>query len=93
VNVVWSADALEGLDSAVFWRDAFVSGSGARFAARVMKRLEDVSRFPLLGRVVPEFDSEQIREVLEAKYRIVYRVSSDHIVVIAVVPGAASFTD
>lgn len=43
--------------------------------------LED---FPKSGRIVPEFDSDVIRELIEGNYRIVYKINSNHIGVVRV---------
>lgn len=44
--------------------------------------------FPLSGRVAPEFNLPQIREVLEGPYRIIYYIKPDQIDVIVVIHGA-----
>jgi toxin ParE1/3/4 len=41
----------------------------------------------LSGRVVPEFEFQQIREVLEDPYRIIYYIKPDQVDVLAVVPA------
>ncbi|MDW3210077.1 MAG: type II toxin-antitoxin system RelE/ParE family toxin [Reichenbachiella sp.] len=52
----------------------------------VIERLVD---FPQLGRKVPEFNSEQLRELILGKYRIVYRIYDEElIVVVRIVHGA-----
>ena len=40
------------------------------------------------GRVVPEFKIDQIREVIERPYRIIYYIKPDQIEVLAVVHGS-----
>lgn len=42
---------------------------------------------PMAGRRVPEFGREDVREVFLRTYRIVYRVSAQEILVLAVVEG------
>jgi plasmid stabilization system protein ParE len=39
---------------------------------------------PRSGRQVPEYGSEDVREILERPYRIIYRILSDHIDVLSV---------
>jgi len=41
--------------------------------------------FPLSGRVVPEFEVGQIREVFQRPYRIIYHIRPDHVEVIGVI--------
>ena len=42
---------------------------------------------PLAGRKVPEFMRDDIRELIEGNYRIVYQVFEDRLVVLTVFEG------
>ncbi len=46
-----------------------------------------LTRFPRAGRVVPELDDENIREVFAYSYRIIYRLVDDQITVTSVIHG------
>ena len=50
-----------------------------------MTRLED---FPLSGRIVPEFDVTDLREIIIGEFRVIYQLQSDDVHVIAVRHGA-----
>ncbi|MEH1770774.1 MAG: type II toxin-antitoxin system RelE/ParE family toxin [Nostoc sp.] len=50
----------------------------------VTQRSEQIAQFPLSGRIVSEFETKQIREVIEGSYRIIYYIKSDQIDVLAV---------
>jgi addiction module RelE/StbE family toxin len=54
---------------------------------RLRKRARDAARMPDSGRVVPEFDRDDIREVIVDHYRIVYRIEGKEIVVLTVFEG------
>ena len=54
-------------------------GVGARLARLLLERIEQLERFPLSGRKVPEFDQEGLRELIEPPYRVVYRVIGSRI--------------
>jgi len=55
---------------------------------RLTRRSQQIAEQPLSGRRVPEHDLEQIREVIEWPYRIIYHIKPDQIDVIAVLHGA-----
>jgi toxin ParE1/3/4 len=59
-----------------------------RMVDRITRRSQQLADFPLSGRRVPEFDSDQIREVIEGVYRVIYRVKPDQIDVLAVIHSA-----
>ncbi len=44
------------------------------------------------GRIVPEFETEQIREVIEGSYRIIYYIKPEQIDVLAVIHGSLEIT-
>jgi plasmid stabilization system protein ParE len=52
------------------------------------RRSEQIANFPFSGRIVPEFETEQIREVIEGSYRIIYYIKPEQIDVIAVLHAA-----
>jgi len=54
---------------------------------KATKRLEDM---PLSGRIVPEFENKEFREIIFRNYRIVYRLvgRNNDVEILAVVHGA-----
>ena len=88
MNVLWTATALEQLRAI----HAYISQHSELYARRTVDRLtartKQIALFPNSGRVVAEFESENIREVVEGSYRIIYQISDDHIDVAAVVHTA-----
>lgn len=59
-----------------------------RMVDRITRRSEQIGAFPRSGRVVPEYETEDVREVIERPYRIIYRIKPDQIDVLAVMHGA-----
>jgi plasmid stabilization system protein ParE len=55
---------------------------------RLTRRSEQIANFSFSGRLVPEFETEQIREVIEGSYRIIYYIKPEQIDVIAVLHAA-----
>ncbi|HJX17640.1 MAG TPA: type II toxin-antitoxin system RelE/ParE family toxin [Acidiferrobacterales bacterium] len=51
---------------------------------RLVRRSLQIGEFPHSGRKVPEYQREEMREILEHPYRILYRIKSDRIDVITV---------
>lgn len=76
---------------------AFVARSSPQYATKIVDRLTKRSRqianFPRSGRIVPEANDVNIREVIEGSYRIIYHLLEDEIDVIAVVHGAQQWPD
>ncbi|MFH1942794.1 MAG: type II toxin-antitoxin system RelE/ParE family toxin, partial [bacterium] len=54
---------------------------------RITRRSQQIAEFPLSGRKVPEYEMDQIREVFEGFYRIIYYIKSDQIDILAIIHG------
>ena len=71
---------------------AYIARNSPQYAARTVDRLtrrsQQIAEFPLSGRVAPEFEVPQIRQVLEGSYRIIYYIKPGQIDVLAVVHAA-----
>ena len=88
MKVEWTDNALEQL-----WAiHEYIAQSSPEYAQRVVDRLtrrtQQIRRFPVSGRMVPEYNAPQIREVIEGSYRIIYYIKPDQIDVLAVIHGA-----
>ncbi len=62
--------------------------NAARMIERLLDRAERMVDFPQSGRKVPEYQREDIREVIESPYRIIYRTLPDRIDVLTVMHSA-----
>lgn len=91
MNVFWTEEAHD--DFARIFRDltGLSPASGLDFARQVVRSARRLADFPDSGRIVPEFESCLIREVIVGRYRLVYERFPDRIEVIAVHPAALPF--
>lgn len=88
MKVHWTGAAEEHLD-AIY---AYITLDSPEYARRMVDRLtrrsQQIADFPFSGRKVPEYDIDEIREVMEGPYRIIYIIKPDQIDVVAVIHGA-----
>ncbi len=88
MRVHWTENAIEHLVN-IF---EYISLNSHTYATimvdRITRRSEQISAHPYSGRKVPEYHSDEIREVIEKPYRIIYRVKPDQIDVVAVIHGS-----
>ncbi len=93
MKVFWTDTAVKHL-SGIY---AYIAQNSPQYARRVVylltRRSEQISKFPSSGRIVPEFETEQIREVIEGSYRIIYYIKPDQIDVLAVIHGSQQITE
>jgi toxin ParE1/3/4 len=55
---------------------------------RITRRSEQLANLPHTEAIVPEYASEDVREIFEKPYRIIYRILPDRVDVLAVIHGA-----
>lgn len=55
-----------------------------RWTARIRERVKKIVLSPFAGRMVPELMREEIRELIEKNYRIVYQVGDEFLDVLTV---------
>jgi len=86
-RIVWSKRAAQDLDSIT----EYIAADSPTYARIVLKNIVNqtriLARFPQAGRKVPEFDDENIRELIVYSYRIIYRLEGDEVLIVAVIHG------
>ena len=60
---------------------------GQRLLGDIVATVERLAEFPESGRIVPEFDAPQLREVIHPPFRIVYRLDSQRVRIVRVWRG------
>jgi toxin ParE1/3/4 len=86
-RVAWSQRALQDLEAIVSYI-AEDSPAYARTVVRtVVRQVKTLAHFPRSGRKVPEFDDEDIRELIAYSYRVIYRVDREEVLIAAVIHG------
>ena len=84
VKVIWSEFALGDLKSIHDYISRDSKGYADKFIEKVYNRVDQLETFPESGRIVPEFDMETIRELIEGNYRIVCKINPDHIGIVRI---------
>jgi plasmid stabilization system protein ParE len=88
MNVHWT-DTAQGHLDAIYVYIALDSPEYARrMVDRLTRRSQQIAAFPLSGRRVPEYDTDQVREVIEGPFRIIFYIKPDQVDVVAVIHGA-----
>jgi plasmid stabilization system protein ParE len=87
LKVYWTDTAEKHLDSIYNYIVQHSELYAKKTVDRLTKKSIQIADFPLSGRIVPEFEMDQIREVFDGPYRIIYHLKPDQIDVIAVLHG------
>ncbi len=87
-RIIWSPNASDDLESICEFIAIDSEYYARLFAKQVIKAIERLIVFPESGRIVPEYNLRNIREIIYQNYRIVYRVKSETVEIVTIVHGA-----
>ncbi len=73
-KIIWSLQARDDLREVVSFIAADNPTIAETFGYRLMSKVDMLANFPQLGRVVPEENDMNIREIVLRPYRIIYQV-------------------
>ena len=88
MRVHWTNTAIEHLLAIYEYLSPHSPVYAQQIIDKLIRRSEQSAVFPLSGRMVPEYETQDIREVIEKPYRLIYRVKSEQVDVLAVVHTA-----
>ena len=92
-TVAWLPDAVADLETIA----RYIAVDSPAYAAVVVERITLAARtlaeFPEIGRIVPEWNDESIRERIVYSYRLIYRHRAEDVLVLAVIHGARLLPD
>lgn len=83
-KIRWSPKAVDSFEEICNYISKDSEYYASIFAKKVMSIIENISIFPKAGRVVPEYQNENLREKIFQNYRIVYRLKNDIIEIVTI---------
>ena len=93
MKVHWTRNAISHLANIYEYISLNSPTYANRTVDKITLRSEQIADQPYSGRKVPEYDAEDIRELIEKPYRIIYLIKPDQIDVLAVIHGAQLMPD
>jgi toxin ParE1/3/4 len=76
-RIVWSKTALADLRDLVRYIARDDRQVAKRFGDLIVTKVQSLQAFPRIGRIVPEFRDDHLRELIMAPYRIVYEIDDE----------------
>jgi toxin ParE1/3/4 len=87
-EVVWTGPAWDDLEAAA----TYIARDSEFYAASFVQEARDASaslaNFAERGQTVPEFGDESIRELLVKPYRLIYKLTDEHVFIVAFIHGS-----
>jgi toxin ParE1/3/4 len=89
VKLIWTDQAIDDLGDI----GDYIAENSERYARltiqKIYERTEILKSFPQAGRIVPEKNEENVRELIEGSYRIIYEIVSEQLIYILTVYHSA----
>ena len=83
----WSEEALEDIESIANYIEKDSPTYAKAVVSKFFEKVEVLEDFNTLGRVVPELNDATILEIFVYSYRLIYSISEESVLFIAVVHG------
>ena len=87
-HVEWSEPAREDLDDLVRYISRDSTHYALLFSERILLATRRLKDFPESGRSIPETEDDVLREIIVQGYRIMYRMETGRVLILAVMHGS-----
>lgn len=87
-TVVWAETALNDLENVIEYISQDSPAYAASFYDSIKGKARSLSTLSKRGRVVPEFFNNDIREIFVHRYRLIYKITNEQIIILAFIHGA-----
>lgn len=84
MKVTWSPLAIQRVLDAADFIAVDKPDAATRWADSIFAAVERLEQFPQSGRIVPELERQDLREIIHGSYRIVYRIRGEEVVILTV---------
>ena len=91
-KIIWTEPALSDLQGIYDYISKDSEYYASVFVGEILESVEKVTEFPEIGRMVPEYQQNDIREILVQSYRIIYKLEQNQILILTVVHGRRDLT-
>ena len=87
IKLEWSEEALEDIESIAAYIEKDSPVYAKAVVSKFFEKAEILKNFTELGRIVPEFNDNNIREIFVYSYRLIYKIDENTVLFVAVVHG------
>ena len=89
-RIRWTLQAIEDIEIICSYIARDSDHFARVFAQNIFRKSNQIKAYPQSGRIAPEMQQEEIREIFHGNYRIIYRVVEDTAQILSVVHGSKS---
>ncbi len=87
MKIIWSRLAIDRVTEITNYIAKDKPTAAEKWVDKLFAKAENLASFPKSGRIVPEINRDQYREIIYGNYRIVYRIEEAQISILTVRHG------
>ncbi|MGD8208774.1 MAG: type II toxin-antitoxin system RelE/ParE family toxin [Desulfobacterales bacterium] len=87
MNIIWSPLAVDRASEIASYIALDKPSAADKWINTVFSKVEQLKSSPEIGRIVPELNNTQFREILYGNYRIIYRIGKNQISILTIRHG------
>jgi len=87
MKIIWSPLAIDRSSEIVDYIAQDKPSAAEKWISTVFSKVEQLKSSPEIGRIVPELNNAQFREIIYGNYRIIYRIEKKQISVLTIRHG------
>ena len=84
MKITWSPLAVDQVRDIAAYIALDKPAVALQWAEKTLNSVERLSDFPESGRVVPEINRNEIREIVQESYRVIYKIKPKEILILVV---------
>ncbi|MDF9801446.1 toxin ParE1/3/4 [Catalinimonas alkaloidigena] len=77
VKVIWAERAIDDLTSIAEYSSRYSEKYASSIVSKLFNKVNILKKMPKIGRIVPEKNDENVRELIEGNYRIIYEIRGE----------------
>jgi plasmid stabilization system protein ParE len=92
-KIIWTDAGIKSFEEVVQYISNDSEYYASNFARKLLLLIENLKIFPRSGRIVPEYNNPDIRELIYQNYRIVYTISGKAVYIALVIHGTKNLLE
>lgn len=87
MRIIWSPLSVDRASEIADYIAQDKSSSAKKWVDTLFSKVEQLKTSPEIGRIVPEINNDQFRELIYGNYRIIYRIEKKQISILTIRHG------
>ncbi len=84
MKIIWSPIAITRVSKIAEYISLDSPASAEKWVNKIFDKVLQLKKYPKSGRIVPELEIDEVRELIYGNYRIIYKIMKESIIIMTV---------